>query len=878
MTKILALPIRYCIIPIDIRSIFILLLTFTLFSNLVYSQDDCDNDTIPPFFTYVAGDAIRECNLPTPVILSKAQDDCTEFVAIDQEIDTVFAGCPQSYILYITHIATDASGNSATAQQVVQIIDSNPPLMWGIPNDTTVFCSSIPLPAEPETWDNCGEVTVTLTETFIDEPGCWSFLVRDWVAADECGNITTGSQTLTVYDDLAPVLVDPPADMTVECDSIPVAEINATDACSTYLTYELTETVEDGDCPNESFITRTWIVSDDCNNSVSHTYTITAVDTTPPVFIDLVSELTIECPATPEFEEPTLSDNCGTNIQLSYTDTTVLGECPVLSSVTRTWTAVDECGNSSSASQTIHVVDTSPPLFVDPPTSLIVYCVEDIPPVPDIEYFDECSDIDQVIFKENPLTDFCGEGLRRTWAVFDACGNMAIHTQDIEVNDMIAPTVVSTPADTTISCGEDLPPEMPVFDDNCINELMVMVEIDSMGSGCPDPLIITRTWTAFDICNNTASHTQTIIVLDDQAPEFEGDLEDLVIDCTMDPVFPEVNAIDNCSSIAEFFFTDTIFDGDCNGEYSIVRIYTAIDACGNEASMLQTIDVMDNSTPYFSDTPFNITAECDSVPLPPELTALDDCDTNVTVVFEEFGWDGSCEGTLFRQWTATDDCSNEFTLLQEITIEDNTPPFFLDPLPGDMDVNCDSIPPASADDLMALDNCGEVVVTFEEDAEPEDCENGYAITRTWTATDECGNTVSHTQVLNAQNIQEPGEELTENTNAELSEVYSQEIVKIPDVFTNELENGIPPDLKIEINPNPTIDNAMFSILSKQIENVIIEIYDVNGVKVSNVYAGILQKDETYQFEFKGETMAPGIYIYRVRSENEIITDKIILTK
>ena len=46
------------------------------------------------------------------------------------------------------------------------------------------------------------------------------------------------------------------------------------------------------------------------------------------------------------------------------------------------------------------------------------------------------------------------------------------------------------------------------------------------------------------------------------------------------------------------------------------------------------------------------------------------------------------------------------------------------------------------DEATATDNCGEVVITVEEVTTSGACAGDYVITRTFTATDDCGNASS----------------------------------------------------------------------------------------------------------------------------------------
>src|SRR5204863_9081255 len=62
------------------------------------------------------------------------------------------------------------------------------------------------------------------------------------------------------------------------------------------------------------------------------------------------------------------------NPTLRFADVTTPGNCPQNSSVTRTWTATDHCGNSSTKSQTISVVDTTAPVISTVPGPSTIEC------------------------------------------------------------------------------------------------------------------------------------------------------------------------------------------------------------------------------------------------------------------------------------------------------------------------------------------------------------------------------------------------------------------------------------------------------------------------------------------------------------------------
>src|SRR5213076_1217378 len=65
------------------------------------------------------------------------------------------------------------------------------------------------------------------------------------------------------------------------------------------------------------------------------------------------------------FDAPTATDNGGTNITISVlnTVTNTTGHCGSTFDATRTWQATDACGNSSSCSQKVTIVDTTAPVI-----------------------------------------------------------------------------------------------------------------------------------------------------------------------------------------------------------------------------------------------------------------------------------------------------------------------------------------------------------------------------------------------------------------------------------------------------------------------------------------------------------------------------------
>ena len=151
--------------------------------------------------------------------------------------------------------------------------------------------------------------------------------------------------------------------------------------------------------------------------------------------------------------------------------------------------------------------------------------------------------------------------------------------------------------------------------------------------------------------------------------------------------------------------------------------------------------------------PQDTTVQCDAIPEAPILTATDNCDEDVFIIFGEVITEHCCPNndcdyacSIIRFWWAYDDCGNRTIHVQNITVVDTTAPTFNEELPEDMTVECDQVP--EADILTATDNCDpDVPVIFEEQIEEGQCPGYYTIIRTWTAEDDCENIASHIQTI-----------------------------------------------------------------------------------------------------------------------------------
>src|SRR5690606_7858657 len=336
-----------------------------------------------------------------------------------------------------------------------------------------------------------------------------------------------------------------------------------------------------------------------------------------------------------------------------YSEIMEEGDCPQAYTLVRTWTATDACGNTVSASQNIIVSDDIAPVITECPADLAVDCVDDVP-APNtalVTATDICGIATITHLGDVQDGDECSGTIIRTYRATDECGNFTDCVQTIEYNDTEAPVFVNPPANITVDCASIPDADEVTAIDNCsdVDVTIEVVDIDFSG-GCAG--VIQRTWTATDACGNTAVHEQYITLVDSIAPVFSGLPENEFYECGDEiPAPAVVTATDNCDIAVTVEFEESMEGESC--EQTIVRTWTANDACGNTAVHEQYITLVDSIAPVFSGLPENEFYECgDEIPAPAVVTATDNCDIAVTVEFEESMEGESCEQTIVRTWTA----------------------------------------------------------------------------------------------------------------------------------------------------------------------------------------------------------------------------------
>ncbi|MBN4057962.1 gliding motility-associated C-terminal domain-containing protein [Olleya sp. AH-315-K02] len=546
----------------------------------------------------------------------------------------------------------------------------------------------------PET-NKCDFILTKTTGYFVANSGCptTGTYTNTWSFTDACGvTIADYVQTITVIDTTAPTIDVEASDLTVECDGSgntdelqdwldTHAGSNAIDNCSN-VTWTNNFTALSDECGATGSATVTFTATDDCGNSSSTIATFTIEDTINPMFVEtLPADATVECDNVPDADTLTATDNCCA-VDVTFDEVNNAGDCPSEYELVRTWTATDACGLTTIHTQTITVIDTTDPMFVEAlPADATVEC-DNVPDAEILTATDNCGTATVTFDEVNNAGNCPGEyELVRTWTATDACGLTTIHTQTITVIDTTDPTFVEAlPADATVECDNVPTAETLTATDNCSTATVTFGEVNNAGA-CSGEYELVRTWTATDQCGNETIHTQTITVVDTTAPTFTVP-QDITIECDIDPndltITGDVtDEADNCSVDLDATFSDSAADGNCANESVITRTWTLVDECGNTTTTVQTITVVDTTAPITT-TEFDeeINAICGDIPDAPELEFEDACSNNINVSFEETSsFEGSAEDyEIIRTWTVSDECDNEtiYTQTVFVTIDSGT--------------------------------------------------------------------------------------------------------------------------------------------------------------------------------------------------------------
>ncbi len=480
-------------------------------------------------------------------------------------------------------------------------------------------------------------------------------------------------------------------------------------------------------------------------------------DDSPPILVNVPNNYTLNCPI--ELEELdalnaiTALDECS-DVSLSMTETFTNGDCPSEFTRTRVYTATDGCGLTDQHTQIVQVIDEVGPVLSVP--SDATFDCDVGPTFAPATAVDACDGNLEVIEGNQITVEGSCPGeytIHRTFSTSDLCGNEATGAQTIFVQDQTPPTLV-TPADVILPCGSNFVYPTATATDNCTSDDDISLNVFNSlpQTTCPEEYVMERSFFASDLCGNTVLEIQTVTVTDNDLPYFTFLPEDATYGCDETPIFVEATAEDSCSTVEMTTSIDTVFFESAS-DYDLIRTFIVTDACGNMADAQQIISVRDIEAPEFTFVPADYITECSEDLILEDATASDIC-SELTIEISNEILEGVSAGnyTVVRTFTATDDAGNSTSAQQTITVQDTTSPEFTS-VPSDYTSECSD--DLILDDATASDNCGEVTIDVSSETIAGDAAGNYTVVRTFTATDDAGNSTSAQQTITVQDTTAP---------------------------------------------------------------------------------------------------------------------------
>ena len=609
----------------------------------ITAADSCNNVSAPATVSYTwkvdttapvmsglpASTASYQCLTDVPAAPTvTAMDDCDG--ALVPTFNETQSGTACNLTITRTWTVSDACGNTATFVQTITVADTTAPTIVCPPTMSVTNLSPLPaVTGSPTVTDNCdSNPSVTYNDVVTAGACAGSFVItRTWTAVDACNNTNTCVQVLNYYGNtsslfgtvlahcsLSDTNMSGDAGLNAVLVTLTDANSNALQTFTTDATgYFAFTNLAPGSYTVVVTPTTGYIPSFDVDGTLDSQTAVTMVgcdsvtnlvfgyrDNVAPVVSSYPSGSNLganpaSLPTDASIKALVLvTDNSGTPlVTVTHVDSTNGVN------VTRTFTIAvsDTCGNDLANVTVVFnwVDDHTPPTLVLPPLGGDLGCnpADATLPTDDIlktqiTATDNSGSATVTVTHVDSGND-CGKVRTFTVTASDASGNVSAPRQIVYTwkNDTTAPVLSGLPPSTaTYQLLSDVPAAATVTAmDNCDGGVLVTFKETQSGATCN--LTITRTWTAKDSCNNTASFTQTINIADTTAPVIKTVPTGSDLGCN--PANPPSDATVKAGAVAtdnSGSVTVSVTHVDSLSVVTMTRTFTitATDACNNAAA------------------------------------------------------------------------------------------------------------------------------------------------------------------------------------------------------------------------------------------------------------------------------------------------------
>jgi len=291
----------------------------------------------------------------------------------------------------VTHVATDEYGNSQTASFIVNVVDNIAPsiscsasLSGFTTGNTCTGSVTVPSPSVSDncavsslTWQMTGATTASSIFTGINDAvnpvfnnGATAIV---YTLTDGSGNTSSCTTSVTITDNVAPVIAGCPSNTTIPASlscqaTIPnyLTQVTATDNCGGIVSFSQSPAAGNT-ISGTTLVTIT--ATDEAGNVSTCSFQITVVDTTPPIFNTCPDSQILSLNGACQAVVPDLvalsstTDNCSgslTRTQSPVAGTLISSDTDVIVTIT------DVAGNSSTCNVSLVLIDDINPTITCP--------------------------------------------------------------------------------------------------------------------------------------------------------------------------------------------------------------------------------------------------------------------------------------------------------------------------------------------------------------------------------------------------------------------------------------------------------------------------------------------------------------------------------
>ncbi len=776
----------------------------------------------------VSLDLSGQALITTQLIAPNSGNSCpgpltlTLYNSIGQQLPNPLT-CTQIGQIVTAKVKHTASGNFCTG--TLEVFDALSPALSNC-GDKFIFCNEDPSPEAlgfPTGTDNCTAPNDLIFSQFDTETslGCGVFqngfqvlkrIDRNWTVSDDHGNSSTCLQKVwlkhfTFADIAFPPNLDNISSPALGCGQDPEdldltgqpmvngVPVGASPDCEMAVSFS-DQTIMH--CAPAGFtVLRNWTAIDFCSGNFTNRIQIIKVQDTEAPMLTAPDNLTVGtdgfyCTGTVSMPLAVYTDNCSAVTVVPFWDYgsgygpfsgVVEGEHLV------TYVATDACGNSSTATMLVTVVDSSPPQAI---------CASDLQVslssngagyvnagTVDQGSFDNCGPVFLSITRDDiqygpQVQVTCadqGNPLLITLRVTDAIGLENFCQMEVTVRDFLKPSI-QCPPNLSLNCLQDYNnlnlTGQATASDNCALQSIAYQDFANI-QPCNIGSVI-RWWTATDSAANTKTCSQQITV-------------NIINTTTVS--FPANTSVASCSGPASLLpaltgepviggqacsplsvnYTDQIFSIAPPSCFRIFRAWKVVDHCiynpnGGSAGIweqTQIIDVVDNTPPLLSIPP-DVTVSADPFSCTGLVNLADaiatDCSDQISFLHNSnYSGAGNTNnasgqyplGIHFVTFAASDGCGNTAQQTLRITVKDLSPPVVVC-LPG-VSVNIQASGSVTLDPNSFDGGCSDFCspqnsLVFSVEPASLDCQQLGLQPVVLTVKDTAGNTAScNTQVL-----------------------------------------------------------------------------------------------------------------------------------